>query len=53
MSQTDWAERYAEMDKRIGWKYQHLPDGEQIGKRRKTAKSDEQRESEDSRATRK
>jgi hypothetical protein len=32
MSQTDWAKRYAEMDKRIILKYQQLPRGEQIGK---------------------
>jgi hypothetical protein len=32
MSQIDWAQKYAEMDKRITWKYEQLPDGEQIGK---------------------
>jgi hypothetical protein len=33
MSQTDWAKMYAKMDKRIVVKYEHLPNGEQIGKR--------------------
>jgi hypothetical protein len=32
MSQTDWAKKYAEMDKRIAWKYEQLPKGEQLGK---------------------
>ena len=32
MSQSDWAKTYAEMDKRIILKYEHLPKGEQIGK---------------------
>jgi hypothetical protein len=33
MSQIDWAKKYAEMDKRITWKYEQLPHGEQTGKR--------------------
>lgn len=33
MSQTDWAKKYAAMDKRIVLKYEQLPRGEQIGKR--------------------
>jgi hypothetical protein len=33
MGKTDWAKIYAQMDKRIIWKYEQLPDGEQIGKR--------------------
>ena len=33
MSQTDWAKIYAEMDKQIIVKYEHLPNGEQLGKR--------------------
>jgi hypothetical protein len=36
MSQTDWANIYAEMDKRIIVKYEQLPNGEQIGKRAQT-----------------
>ena len=34
MSQVDWAKKYAAMDKRLHLKYQQLPQGEQIGKRR-------------------
>lgn len=33
MRPIDWAKIYAEMDKRIDLKYEHLPNGEQIGKR--------------------
>ncbi|HSK30411.1 MAG TPA: hypothetical protein VLA17_10640 [Candidatus Limnocylindria bacterium] len=33
MSQTDWAKKYAAMDKRIVLKYEQLPTGEQIGTR--------------------
>jgi hypothetical protein len=33
MAQIDWAKKYAEMDERIVWKYEQLPDGEQIGQR--------------------
>lgn len=33
MKPTDWVKKYAAMDKRVELKYQHLPDGEQIGKR--------------------
>lgn len=32
MNKLDWAEVYAEMDKRVFLKYQQLPRGEQIGK---------------------
>ncbi len=33
MRQTDWAKTYAAMDNRIVFKYEQLPDGEQIRKR--------------------
>lgn len=33
MNPTDWAKKYAAMDKRIELKYQQLAKGEQIGKR--------------------
>ena len=33
MSQEDWAKKYAAMDQRLLLKYEHLPDGEQIGKK--------------------
>lgn len=33
MSQVDWAKKYGAMDKRVDLKYEHLPKGEQIGKR--------------------
>jgi len=33
MSQEDWAKKYAAMDKRLMLKYEHLPNGEQIGKK--------------------
>jgi hypothetical protein len=33
MDQNDWAKKYAAMDKRIEWKYEQLPAGEQVGKR--------------------
>jgi hypothetical protein len=33
MGQTDWANIYAVMDKRIELKYEQLPKGEQVGKR--------------------
>jgi hypothetical protein len=33
MKAEDWAKKYAAMDKRVVLKYQHLPNGEQIGKR--------------------
>jgi hypothetical protein len=33
MKPTDWVKKYAAMDKRVELKYQHLPNGEQIGKR--------------------
>jgi len=33
MKPTDWVKKYAAMDKRVELKYQHLPKGEQIGKR--------------------
>ena len=41
MSQTDWAKKYSEMDKRIVLKYEQLPNGEQIGKRPQTGKAEE------------
>lgn len=41
MSQTDWAKKYAAMDKRIVSKYEQLPNGEQIGKRPQTGKAEE------------
>jgi len=34
MSQEDWAKKYGAMDARLQLKYEQLPDGEQIGKRR-------------------
>jgi hypothetical protein len=33
MKSTDWAKKYAAMDKRVGLEYQYLPKGEQVGKR--------------------
>jgi hypothetical protein len=33
MNHIDWAKKYAAMDKRIAWKYEQLPNGEQVGKR--------------------
>ena len=33
MSQEDWAKKYAAMDQRLMLKYEHLPNGEQIGKK--------------------
>ena len=33
MSQVDWVKKYAAMDKRLLLKYEHLPKGEQIGKK--------------------
>ncbi len=33
MMPIDWARKYAQMDKRIVWKYEQLPSGEQVGKR--------------------
>ena len=33
MSQVDWVKKYAAMDKRLMLKYEHLPKGEQIGKK--------------------
>jgi hypothetical protein len=45
MSQIDWAKKYAAMDQRIFWKYQELPDGEQIGKRRVARDSKAERDS--------
>jgi hypothetical protein len=33
MSLEDWAKKYAVMDKRLMLKYEHLPKGEQIGKK--------------------
>ena len=41
MSQTDWAKKYAAMDKRIVLKYEQLPNGEQIGKRPQPGKAGE------------
>jgi hypothetical protein len=40
MSQTDWAKKYAAMDKRIVLKYEQLPNGEQIGKRLQTGNAE-------------
>ncbi|HET7006825.1 MAG TPA: hypothetical protein VFK65_15080 [Candidatus Binatia bacterium] len=40
MKPTDWAKKYAAMDKRVELKYQHLPKGEQIGKRPAMPKPD-------------
>jgi hypothetical protein len=40
MSQVDWAKKYGAMDKRVQLKYQHLPRGEQIGKRPPAPKPD-------------
>lgn len=36
MKQTDWAKIYAAMDKRLRLKYEQLPTGEQIGKRKQS-----------------
>jgi hypothetical protein len=36
MDQIDWAKIYAKMDERIVLKYEHLPNGEQIGKQPQT-----------------
>ena len=33
MSQEDWAKKYAAMDQRLLLKYEHLPEGEQVGKK--------------------
>lgn len=33
MSHEDWAKKYAAMDERLMLKYEHLPQGEQIGKK--------------------
>jgi hypothetical protein len=33
MSDEDWVRKYAAMDRRVTQKYEHLPKGEQIGKR--------------------
>ena len=38
MSQEDWAKKYAAMDQRLLLKYEHLPNGEQIGKKPEPAK---------------
>ena len=38
MSQEDWAKKYAAMDQRLLLKYEHLPDGEQIGKKPELSK---------------
>jgi hypothetical protein len=40
MSAIDWATKYAEMDKRLILKYEHLPRGEQIGKRAQIEKAE-------------
>jgi hypothetical protein len=32
-TEMDWAQKYAQMDERIQWKYKELPSGEQVGKR--------------------
>jgi len=40
MKPTDWVKKYAAMDKRVELKYQHLPNGEQIGKRPEAPKSE-------------
>ncbi len=40
MSQEDWARKYAAMDKRLMLKYEHLPKGEQIGKKSELPKPD-------------
>ena len=39
MSQEDWAKKYAAMDKRLMLKYEHLPNGEQIGKKPEAQKT--------------
>ena len=39
MNQEDWASKYAVMDKRLMLKYEQLPQGEQVGKKPKTTKS--------------
>jgi len=36
MSDEDWATKYAAMNGRVTQKYEHLPKGEQIGKRPET-----------------
>jgi hypothetical protein len=33
MKEADWAKIYAAMDKRLDLQHEHLPRGEQIGKR--------------------
>ncbi len=38
MGQEDWAKKYAAMDKRLMLKYEHLPKGEQIGKKPELSK---------------
>ena len=40
MSQEDWAKKYAAMDQRLMLKYEHLPNGEQIGKKPELPKSE-------------
>jgi hypothetical protein len=40
MSQEDWAKKYAAMDQRLMLKYEHLPNGEQIGKKPALPKSE-------------
>ena len=40
MRQEDWAKKYAAMDKRLMLKYEHLPNGEQIGKKPQLPKSE-------------
>jgi hypothetical protein len=40
MSQEDWAKKYAALDKRLMLKYEHLPNGEQIGKKPEMPKAD-------------
>jgi hypothetical protein len=40
MGQEDWAKTYAAMDKRLMLKYEHLPKGEQIGKKPELPKAD-------------
>jgi len=40
MSQVDWVKKYAAMEKQLMLKYEHLPKGEQIGKKPELAKQE-------------
>jgi hypothetical protein len=40
MSKEDWAKKYAAMDGRLLLKYEHLPKGEQIGKKPELVKQE-------------